>query len=377
MKVHFIKLNHELLQNHSRLNSIFRTIQRIRMYDNFCKPESISISSRDGVLTPSTIMLRPLTVFIHNFFSPFSINKLIYDVLTKKQTDNVLLSNDIEVGITFRTEDNIVAKYIVQLLKDNKYEKVEVIRYENNKENRIIFSFESKGSTRSLDLLRHYGNKSKTYFMLENCVNGIAYYNFINLTYNKLSFSNEFCFRLESDGSNVFPYLYEIKKTDPNSYERILYAMQLIYPVLKDLIFDEKGDILEVKYRHVSDSSRLDIRMWSHNLFTCLALFTLLMSPADWLPRIMLIDNVEAGLHPYALYLVVEALEAISANKTVIISTSSPMIIERIQLDSIFAMQYRDNKVNIKHLNDKSIQHILQEHDVLSLFLSGATDVLI
>ena len=78
MKVPFLTLTPELLKKHSSLNSVFRTIQKVRMSENPCKPDSISISSQDGILAPSTITVQPLTVFIHNFFPTLSINKLIY-----------------------------------------------------------------------------------------------------------------------------------------------------------------------------------------------------------------------------------------------------------------------------------------------------------
>jgi len=58
-----------------------------------------------------------------------------------------------------------------------------------------------------------------------------------------------------------------------------------------------------------------------------IALLTLLLQPPDNLPEVLILDEPELGLHPYAINIIGGLIESVSHYSQVILATQSPLLI--------------------------------------------------
>ena len=66
-----------------------------------------------------------------------------------------------------------------------------------------------------------------------------------------------------------------------------------------------------------------------------MALITLLLQPEAELPKLIVIDEPEIGLHPYAVSVVVSLLRKASAHTQIIVATQSPQMLDECEPEEV------------------------------------------
>ena len=66
-----------------------------------------------------------------------------------------------------------------------------------------------------------------------------------------------------------------------------------------------------------------------------IALATLLLQPPKTMPNVIIIDEPELGLHPFAIALLAEMIKEASINTQVIIATQSPGLVDEFNANQI------------------------------------------
>jgi predicted ATPase len=103
-----------------------------------------------------------------------------------------------------------------------------------------------------------------------------------------------------------------------------------------------------------------------------LLLLTALFAEGDR-ETVLLFDEPEISLHPWALAVLAEAVKfaAEQWNKQVLIATHSPVLISQFEPDQILAMDIRDGRALPRRLNDvPEIQDLLKEYGAGSLYMA-------
>ncbi|MFN9860945.1 MAG: AAA family ATPase, partial [Pseudanabaena sp.] len=66
----------------------------------------------------------------------------------------------------------------------------------------------------------------------------------------------------------------------------------------------------------------------SDGTLRAMALVTLLLQPPDSLPNILILDEPELGLHPYAINIIGGLINSVSNRCQVILATQSPLLVD-------------------------------------------------
>ncbi len=69
-----------------------------------------------------------------------------------------------------------------------------------------------------------------------------------------------------------------------------------------------------------------------------MALVTLLVSPVDELPTVLVVDEPELGLHPYAVEVIAALLRKASHNCQVIVSTQSVQLLNHFDAQEVIVV---------------------------------------
>ncbi|MBI4649560.1 MAG: AAA family ATPase [Bacteroidia bacterium] len=159
----------------------------------------------------------------------------------------------------------------------------------------------------------------------------------------------------------------------PFQYQEVV----LISKNQKDLLFVKRSDIPDTKYSefHMSAGERAILRI-SKDI-------------SDFRDAIVLIDEIEAGLHPFTQQQFMLELQRIALrnNLQIIVSTHSPVILECVPVEARIFLERTSDNVIIKPVYKDIIQkafygqsveklNILCEDDIGEAFILGVLDVL-
>ena len=78
-----------------------------------------------------------------------------------------------------------------------------------------------------------------------------------------------------------------------------------------------------LNWRHLGSANIFGPHQLSDGTLRAICLVTLLLQPEDELPGLMIVDEPELGLHPYALNVIASLLNKASHHAQVLVSTQS------------------------------------------------------
>ncbi len=172
---------------------------------------------------------------------------------------------------------------------------------------------------------------------------------------------------LRFDGSNIAPYLFYLKEDNPEVYQRIVDTIRLVAPFFADFILKpnhnekvrlrwrQKGSDYPLKPHHLSDGT---IR------FICLT--TALLQPNP--PSTMIIDEPELGLHPYAIEILAELIQATSQITQLIISTQSAPLVDYFDPENVVVVNRERGESIFRRLDREELDHWLEDYTLGDLW---------
>jgi predicted ATPase len=174
---------------------------------------------------------------------------------------------------------------------------------------------------------------------------------------------------LRPDASNLAAFLLKLKKKHLKEYNSIREVIQLAAPFFDDFLLRDSLDnpdetLLEWQQKgsdypfHPSQISDGTLR------FICLA--TVLLQPDP--PSMILLDEPELGLHPYALVLLAGLIQKASYRTQVIVSTQSASLVDQFQPKDIIVVERQNGESKFKRLNKADLKVWLEDYSLGELW---------
>lgn len=178
---------------------------------------------------------------------------------------------------------------------------------------------------------------------------------------------------LKEDGGNLAPFLLHLRETRKNYYDRIVEYIHTIMPFFDDFVFEtehdsillqwqEKGNDLIFGAHQISDGS---LRLW--------ALLALLLQPEERLPSLLIIDEPELGLHPYAISVIAGILKSLALSRQLIIATQSAEFLDYFDPEDIVVVdRVAENpwrrESHFSHLDVHKLHEWIEEYTLAELW---------
>ena len=151
--------------------------------------------------------------------------------------------------------------------------------------------------------------------------------------------------RLMPDAGNLAAVLYRLRSDDPGSYGRIVETITQVAPFFTDFDLERTGaggkDII-LNWRHRQSDMILGPHQLSDGTLRLICLISLLMLPPDERPLLIVIDEPELGLHPYALEVLASLCHSASIDSQILISTQSSALVSKFDLEDIVVVERDD-----------------------------------
>ena len=177
---------------------------------------------------------------------------------------------------------------------------------------------------------------------------------------------NQFLFE---DASNLAAFLYVLKHTQEEYYERIIKTVQLVIPFFKDFVL--RPNPLNVENIRLEWQDKFSDKTFTANelsdgslRFICMA--TLLLQKN--LPKMILLDEPELGLHPSAITILAGLLKKASKRSQVIVSTQSVSLVNEFDAEDIIVVENKDAETTFKRLDAEKLEVWLDEYSMGELW---------
>jgi predicted ATPase len=144
---------------------------------------------------------------------------------------------------------------------------------------------------------------------------------------------------LKEDAGNLAAFLLRLREQEPACYGRIVETLRLMLPFFVDFALEpEHGSVL-LQWREKGHDALLSASQAADGMLRTMALVALLQQPARDLPAVLVLDEPELGLHPYAIQVVAGLLQAASLHAQVFIATQSVALLDQFQPQDVVVVE--------------------------------------
>ena len=176
--------------------------------------------------------------------------------------------------------------------------------------------------------------------------------------------------RLLEHGGNLAPVLLRLRTHHPNKYDLICRHICRVLPGFNDFQLKEDYGKTILRWRGRSTGQTFGAHLTSDGSLRCFCLLTLLNLPDEMLPRIVLLDEPELGLHPFAISVISGMIKSLSHRRQVIVATQSPHFVDAFGLENVVVLEVRDGRTETKRFNEKDFSEWLDDHSTGQLWWS-------
>jgi predicted ATPase len=174
---------------------------------------------------------------------------------------------------------------------------------------------------------------------------------------------------LRSDGENLAAILYKIYKQNRKAYQTICDVIRSVAPYFDDFILRPNPlnmDTIRLEWREHDSDYPFIARDLSDGTLRFMALTTLLLQPEP--PAIIVIDEPELGLHPFAIEKLAGLLQIASSRAQLIVATQSPQLIAALEPEDIIVADRKDGETTMQRLDAANLKDWLEEYTLGELW---------
>jgi predicted ATPase len=224
----------------------------------------------------------------------------------------------------------------------------------------IRMSEEWKGAEQTAKELRHLLNQCRVYHFLDTSPAArVRQYSYIG---------DNRC--LKSDAGNLAAFLRRLRDENGSVYQRILSTIRLIAPFFDHFVLDETGtgtgsgpDVI-LNWRDKGSDQVFGPHQLSDGTLRAICLITLLMQPENELPNLIIVDEPELGLHPYALNVIAALFKKASHHTQVLISTQSSSFLDHFDAEDVIVVNREGKESQFIRPDPQQLETWLDEYSL-------------
>jgi predicted ATPase len=179
------------------------------------------------------------------------------------------------------------------------------------------------------------------------------------------------CRHLRSDAGNLGAFLLDLRESNRACYDEIVSTIQRVLPAFKDFVLEMHpiARTVSLNWRHRGGSDLFGPHQLSDGSLRFMALCTLLLQPQ--LPSMILLDEPELGLHPYAIELLAGLMRSVSPSCQLIFSTQSAMLANQFEPNDLVVVDDVNNASTFKRLSATELSSWLEDYRVGDLWIKN------
>lgn len=176
---------------------------------------------------------------------------------------------------------------------------------------------------------------------------------------------------LREDARNLAAFLFRLQKHHEEHYRRIVKAIQLVAPYfggfhLRPTV--DNAEKIQLEWMEAGQDVPFTASALSDGTLRFICLATVLLQPDEFMPKTILIDEPELGLHPFAITVLAALMKSASQQHQLIVSTQSVELINEFDADDLIVVDKRAGASTFKRLDSAALSEWLAEYSLGELW---------
>jgi predicted ATPase len=165
---------------------------------------------------------------------------------------------------------------------------------------------------------------------------------------------------LQADAKNLAAFLFWMQSQHIDRFDLIRETVRQIAPFfdrfqLQPLATNENK--IRLEWREQGSESYFNAHQLSDGTLRFMCLVTLLLQPT--IPRLVLLDEPELGLHPAAVELLAELLKQAAQRTQLLVSTQSVTLVNHLEPEHVWVADRKDRATQFQHLAKQDLSEWL------------------
>jgi predicted ATPase len=171
---------------------------------------------------------------------------------------------------------------------------------------------------------------------------------------------------LKANAGNLAPFLYQMREHKKEYYQRIVETIRLCAPFFNDFVLTPRGKNVILNWKEKNSDMLFGPHQLSDGTLRMMAIVTLLLQPM--LPSMVIIDEPELGLHPYAITVLAGLLKSASERSQLLISTQSANLVDELEPQDIIVVDRKDGQSVFHRPDPNVLKDWLEEYTMTELW---------
>lgn len=166
-------------------------------------------------------------------------------------------------------------------------------------------------------------------------------------------------------GGNLASILYWLQQTKPDLYDLIVATISQGAPFFGGFVLEPdrlNPNVIDLRWKERGSRHEFGPHQISDGTLRFMALVTLLCLPQESLPKILLIDEPELGLHPAAINILADLMRTASASSQLLVSTQSVTLVNQFEVDNILVAEREDDQSTYRWLDANRLTSWLEDY---------------
>jgi predicted ATPase len=173
---------------------------------------------------------------------------------------------------------------------------------------------------------------------------------------------------LKEDAGNLAPFLYRLQEQYPKYYARILETLRLILPFFAEFELKPEYGKLLLAWRERGTDRVFTASQAADGMLRTMALVALFQQPEFDLPDVVILDEPELGLHPYAIEILAGMIRSASQHSQVILATQSASLVDRFSAEDIVVVNRSGRESTLERHTEAELREWLEEYTLSELW---------
>lgn len=177
--------------------------------------------------------------------------------------------------------------------------------------------------------------------------------------------------RLRSDGSNLAAFLFLLREKHKDSYDLIRRTIRLVAPFFDDFQLEPLAlneDKIRLEWKHTGSDAYFDSSSLSDGTLRFMALTTLLLQPSSRRPSIIIMDEPELGLHPFAVTLLSALVKQAAKETQIVLATQSSLLLDHFEPEDVLVVNRVNRATEFTRLEAEELREWLDEYSLGQLW---------
>ena len=161
---------------------------------------------------------------------------------------------------------------------------------------------------------------------------------------------------LRPDAANLAACLYAFQMINPDAFRHIEEHVRLVAPYFDRFVLEPSPlneNKIKLEWKQKGSDAYFDGYSLSDGTLRFICLATLLLQPTP--PNLILLDEPELGLHPYAIHILAEMLEAASKRSQVLLATQSVTLLNQFAPADVLVAENVAGGTTFKRLDEPAL----------------------